>query len=172
MKTFLSRHRRIASAVAAGLCLAATALSGCSAEQLRAMQFHKDNRLIYTSPQARSLVQLPVRISWRFEESGKPGTQRYGVFVDRSPMPVGKGLKELASDDRSCERDPRCPGADYLANLGVYVTTQDALRLDVLPQVGGVGDEQHTVTVVLLDKSGVRHSESAWYVDFRLRRRS
>ncbi len=173
METCPSRRRSV-SAIAAAICVicsAAITLSGCSVAQLGAMQFRKDNRLTYTSPRARSLVTLPVLISWRFTAEDGNVPQQYGVFVDRSPMAVGKGLADLASGDDSCGGDSHCPDASYLASLGVYVTTDERLPLDVLPRVGGVGDEQHTVTVVPLDRAGIRRSESAWYVDFRLRRR-
>ena len=47
------------------------------------------------------------------------------------------------------------------------------MTLDVLPQVGdGVGDEQHWVNIVLLDGTGHRLKESAWYLPFRSKRRS
>jgi hypothetical protein len=151
------------------LVIALASLASCSGEQVAAMQFHRDNRLEFTSPPARERVDLPLRVAWRFD--GDLGSNAFGVFVDRSPIGVAEPLKSVASGDRSCELDPTCPDEAYLANIGVYVTTKPELELSTLPRVGGVGDEQHTITVVLLDKARVRRTESHWYVEFRLARR-
>jgi len=88
-------------------------------------------------------------------------------------MPVGKNLKWLARDDAGCKRDARCPDAQYLADRGVFVTTDTSVTLQTLPQqTDGVGDEQHYVNVVLLDGTGHRIGESAWYRPFTSKRRS
>ena len=88
-------------------------------------------------------------------------------------MPVGKDLKWLAKDDSGCRRDPRCPDEQFLSVRNVHLTTAPTLTLDVLPRVGaGVGDEQHYVNVVLLDGTGRRIGESAWYQPFTSSRRS
>lgn len=134
------------------------------------MQFHKDNRLTFTSPPARELAELPIHVAWEFQGDLREG-EVFGVFVDRSAIAIGKPPQSLASGDPSCEAEPSCPDEAYLANIGVYVTTEPRLELTTLPRVGGVGDEQHTITVVLLDSGGVRRTESHWYVEFRLPRR-
>jgi hypothetical protein len=55
----------------------------------------------------------------------------------------------------------------------VYVTTDLSLTLDQLPSTGeGVGDEQHYVNVVLVDGTGHRIGESAWYLPFQSKRRN
>lgn len=162
-------------------CLAlglSAALSGCNAGQL---QFHNDHRLSFRSPGNRALVTVPVTVSWTmkdFDPVGLDGSHDshqgiFAVFVDRAPMPVGKDLKWLARDDKGCVRDPRCPDAQYLADRGVHLTTEPTISLDVLPQAGdGVGNEQHYVNVVLIDGSGHRIGESAWYRPFQSKRRS
>ena len=96
----------------------------------------------------------------------------FAVFVDRAPMPIGKDLKWLAGGDTGCKRDPRCPDPAYLADRHVFVTKKTSLTLDVLPQLTGErGDEQHFVNIVLLDDTGRRIGESAWYRPFRAARR-
>ena len=104
--------------------------------------------------------------------SSDKGRGAFAVFVDRAPMPVGKDLKWLARRDKGCQRDARCPDAEYLADRGVYVTTDTSLSVDRLPNAGdGVGKEQHFVNVVLVDGTGHRIGESAWYRAFQAERR-
>ena len=163
---------------ALALCLAAAScLSGCATGPL---QFHNDHRLSFRSPAARSQVQAPLTIRWSmrdFDLTGLDGSATaargaFAVFVDRSPMPVGADLRWFAAHDPGCLRNPRCPDPTYLANRGVHVTTDTSLALEVLPPVAaGVGDEQHSVTVVLLNGAGRRFAESAWYLPFTSRHR-
>lgn len=173
----ITRARRAGRTGLAALALVG-ALAGC---QVSALQFRNDERLTFTSPGSRELVEAPITISWRmegFDAVGLDGSSSeragaYVVFVDRAPMPVGKDLEWIARKDNGCKRDPRCPDATYLADRGIYVTTETTLTLDVLPDAGdGVGDEQHYVNVVLVDGTGTRIGESAWYRPFQTERRS
>lgn len=166
------RVRRLA------LLVAPLLLGGC---QLGQLQFRNDHRLQFLAPEARSRVTTPLTVSWRmkgFDAVGLDGSRDahrgvFAVFVDAAPMPVGKDLRWLARGDSGCTRDPRCPDAQYLADRGVLLTTASSVRLDVLPRLAdGVGDEQHYVNVVLLDGTGHRIGESAWYLPFRSKRRS
>lgn len=166
-----------AARAAVGL-LALVALGGCQVDRL---QFRNDHRLSFDSPEERGRVTTPVTVSWSmsgFEAVGLDGSREDGrgafaVFVDRAPMPVGKNLRWLAKGDAGCARDPRCPDEEYLKDRGVRVTSATSVTLDVLPRVGaGVGDEQHYVNVVLLDGTGRRIGESAWYRPFTSERRS
>jgi hypothetical protein len=87
-------------------------------------------------------------------------------------MPVGKDLNWLARNDRACTRQPACPDEAYLAQRGIYITTDPTVTLDHLPTADrGRGDEQHYVNVVLLDGTGRRTTESAWYLPFTSQRR-
>jgi hypothetical protein len=157
---------------------AVLALTGCQVDQL---QFRNDHRLSFVAPGARDVVRTPLTISWTmkdFDAVGLDGSHDghrgvYAVFVDRAPMPVGKDLRWLARGDRGCAHDPRCPDARYLADRGVHLTTDPQVTLDVLPLgASGAGDEQHWVNVVLLDGTGHRVGESAWYLPFRTTRRA
>jgi len=166
---------------ATALLLCAAAASSLSACDVGRLQFTNDHRLSFVSPASRAKVTVPVTISWSmkdFTPSGLDGstsdsTGLYAVFVDRAPMPVGKDLKWIGHDDTSCQRDPRCPDAAYLAAQGVYITQQPSVRIDTLPPAhAGVGDEEHFVNVVLLNGKGRRIGETGWYREFRSKRRS
>jgi hypothetical protein len=170
--------RRSTALRSTALLLVLAGSSGCQVNQL---QFRNDHRLTFQAPEARHRVTAPLTIQWSmkdFDLVGLDGSREsdkgvFAVFVDRAPMPVGKNLKWLARNDAGCKRDARCPDAEFIANSGVFVTTDTSLTLDTLPQVGdGVGDEQHYVNVVLLDGTGHRIGESAWYLPFKSKRRS
>jgi hypothetical protein len=156
-------------------------LAASTACQVSQLQFRADDRLTFSAPKARALVAAPVTVAWRmsdFTPTGLDGSTdaargAFAVFVDRAPMPVGKDLRWLARKDAGCARDPRCPDAAYLADRGIFVTTETAVTLETLPSAPqGVGDEQHYVNVVLLDGKGDRIGESAWYRPFKSKRRS
>jgi hypothetical protein len=170
------RTARHSAAALLGLA-SLVATTGC---QVSNLQFRNDNRLHFSAPKARSLVSAPLTVSWQmqgFTPSGLDGSKEatkgaFAVFVDKAPMPVGKDLRWLARKDPGCKRDARCPDATYLADRGIFVTTDSSLTLAVLPAVpDGVGDEQHYVNVVLLDGTGHRIGESAWYQPFTSKRR-
>jgi hypothetical protein len=163
---------------AAALLVLVTAASGC---QLDKLQFKNDNRLTFESPRARHRVSAPLTVQWRMKDftptsldgSTDPKHGVFAVFVDQAPMPVGKDLRWLFHHDNGCKHDSHCPTLQQLSDRGVHVTSDPSVVLDVLPQVGqGVGDEQHYVNVVLLDGTGHRIGESAWYLPFTSKRRS
>jgi hypothetical protein len=158
--------------------VALTSASGCDAGRL---QFKNDHRLSFQTPHARETVTAPVTVRWSmtgFDAVGLDGSRTsrrgaFGVFVDRAPMPVGKDLKSLVTDDAGCRHDARCPDAQYLSDRGVFVTTQPEVTLEVLrQQADGGTHQQHYVNVILLDGTGRRIGESAWYLPFVTKRRS
>lgn len=172
-----SRRRGRRAAVALAL-LPALVLAACSVGDL---QFRNDHRLDFSAPSARENVELPVTIRWTmrdFDLVGLDGSSTsdagvFAVFVDRAPMPVGKDLGWVGRDIPGCEDEPTCPTVDQLAEYDVHVTTETELTLDRLPRAEGrVGKEQHHVNVVLLDGTGRRIGESAWYLPFTTDRRS
>jgi hypothetical protein len=171
--------RRQSRPSALALALASlVATAGCQVGQL---QFRVDDRLHFSAPASRAVVAAPLTVSWRMQDfvaGGLDGSHDHGhgafaVFVDRAPMPVGKDLRWLGRSDAGCKRDPRCPDAQYLKDRGVYLTTTPSVTLDQLPAASdGVGNEQHFVNVVLVDGTGHRIGESAWYRPFQSERRS
>ena len=154
------------------LALVAVAAVGCTSEGLA---FVQDKRVEVVAPAGHAKVTLPVTVRWRvrdFRITGRDGSATdsagyFGVFVDRAPVPPGRPLSWIANDDRRCLATTGCPDATYLADRGVYATTQTSLTLPQLPnQHAYRNHEQHEVTVVLLDGTGHRIGESAFYVDF------
>jgi len=171
----LVRRRRARCAL---LLVAVLLASGCALQQL---QFRIDHRVHIDSPRDRSRVNVPLKVSWSYRDftvtgpdgGHDPHSGYFGVFVDQAPIPVGKNLRWVAHGDRSCLPSQGCPNAQYLANRYVYTTTQPSLVLSQLPQLlAQQGIEHHEITVVLLDGSGDRLLESAWFVDFTYRRPS
>lgn len=156
-------------AVSVGLLLLA---SGCAPSGLA---FVQDKRLEILSPEPRSTVELPVTIRWRvdgFRITGPdgradPDSGYFGVFVDTTPIPPGETVAWIARDDRSCTSSPGCPDEQYLADRQTYQTQETTFTLEQLPFLDAyAGHENHEVTIVLLDGTGHRIGESAWYVNF------
>ncbi len=156
-------------AVSAGLLLLASA---CAPNGLA---FVQDKRLEIVSPKARTTVELPVTVRWRVEgfritgPDGRTSTDAgyFGVFVDTTPIPPGKTLAWVARDDPSCTSTPGCPDETYLADHRTYQTVETEITFDLLPFLDAhAGHENHEVTIVLLDGTGHRIGESAWYVTF------
>lgn len=158
--------------------LAALAVLACSACIPDHYAFLVDDRLTITSPKNLDEVTLPVTIRWKIEdfdvvEPGSPvrdSAGYFGVFVDREPMPAGEDLRWLARKDTACEASAGCPDKQYLADRDVHVTTDTELVLEDLEEGPEGRRERHTVTIVLLDPTGKRIGESAFYVDFEVRR--
>lgn len=145
------------------------------------LQFRNDHRLDFAAPDAREHVELPLTVRWTMEDfdlvglDGSSSDDRgvFAVFVDRAPMAVGEDLEWVARDVPDCDASTACPTPEQLAERDVYVTTDTELTIERLPEASGrVGDEQHFVNVVLLDGTGRRIGESAWYLPFTTDRRS
>jgi hypothetical protein len=139
------------------------------------LAFVQDTRLEILSPEPRSTVELPVTIRWRidgFRITGRDGRAApdagyFAVFVDTTPIPPGQTVAWVARDDRSCTSTPGCPDETYLADRGTHVTSETTFTLEQLPFLDAhAGREHHEVTIVLLDGTGHRIGESAWYVSF------
>ena len=68
-----------------------------------------------------------------------------------------------------------CPDPAYFAARDAYVVDRTSFTIERLPDLGrlrGKRREFHRLTVVLLDGSGDRIGESAFAVDFEVRRES
>ena len=150
----------------------ALVMAACIPEGLA---FVQDERLKITSPEGHTEVKLPVTIEWEVEDfeitgpdgDSDPSAGYFGVFVDDSPVPPGKELAWIAHDDLKCLNTPGCPDKTYLADRNVFSTEETEFTIKHLPdQDTATGHETHEVTVVLLDGTGQRIGESAWYVTF------
>lgn len=160
--------------------LSAPSLTGCA--DYSKLQFVNDDRLEFTAPENRELVTTPLRMSWTIDEFTvvKPGRGEptddagyFAVFVDQAPIKPGRTLEDVADDDEACKRDPKCPDRVYLSDRSVYTTSKTSLVLkQILPLDSKEDIHLHEVTVVLLDSSGRRIGESAWYRNFKMENRS
>lgn len=141
------------------ILLAACRFSGLSLEQ--------DERVKVLAPPDRSEVSLPFELRWKIENYAG----RFGVFVDRAPQPPEEGVAWLVRDDEDCRRQADCPTPEYLAALDVYVLSEASLRIEHVPEIDREGpDAFHEATIVLLDDRGRRVGESAFSVEFRVKR--
>lgn len=161
--------------LAAGWTAAVLLLTGCDVSN---MAFFNDHRVKVVAPEDRSTVDLPVKVSWEvgdFEVTGRDGQKRsdagyFAVFVDRPPIPPDKTLEEYAQEPGSCGNSA-CGKVENLAY--VFATEQTGLELAELPAVNEEGDvEKHEVTIVLLDGTGARIGESAFWVRFDFDRKA
>ncbi|MDT7548009.1 MAG: hypothetical protein QOE84_403 [Actinomycetota bacterium] len=171
--------RALARAVALAAALPLL-LGGCVQQGLA---FRVDKRVTVTSPKARSEVTLPVTVRWTVRDfdvvdPGTPGAGGgkagyFGVFVDETPQPPGKPLSWIARKDRTCRPLDGCPDVQYLAAHHVYSTSRTQITFEQLPRPSNTNQkERHNVTIVLLDTSGRRIGESAFFVDFTVKRKS
>jgi hypothetical protein len=152
---------RLAVAVTAVLFLAT---SGCG---VHGLNFVKDERLHIQSPRPNAEVHVPFDVRWSVEDFDGS----YGVFVDRAPPGPGRTLASLAEGDAVCKATAGCPDAAYLAGHRAYTTTDTSFRVEQLPELTrDRAREAHEVTVVLLDDQGRRVGESAFRVEFHVRR--
>lgn len=148
---------------------------GCSG-----LDFRQDTRLTFTNPKPFDTVDLPLRVTWTMEEfevlDAADGTSsrdrgRFLVVVDGPVLPPGEGLDWYARDDDLCLPDEGCPDEGYLEARGVHVTSETSHTIERLPDLGADGRRDvHSVTIVLLDGRDRRAGESAFYVDFVVRR--
>lgn len=173
--------RRLAGArLAATAVVLSFAATACIAPGLA---FKVDDRLTIESPKTRSDVTLPVTVRWSvrdftivapgFGEGDSKKSGYFGVFVDRPPQPPGKTLAWVARKDRSCRASDGCPDAEYLAARNIYSTSNTSITFEQLPRPSDeTKKERHNVTIVLLDPQGRRIGESAFYVEFTVKRKT
>lgn len=138
----------------------------CSTEGLA---FRQDTRLDIVAPADRALVTLPVDVRWEVRDQGLTGP--FAVLVDRAPPAPGRTLASLVSDEPGCVPSQGCPDAAYLAERNIFRTTATSFRVERVRDDGVEGRrERHEVTVVLLDAEGRRRGESAFSVEFEVKR--
>lgn len=144
--------------------------------QISSMQFVRDDRVEIVEPENRSSVAFPVTIRWQvtdFKVTGRDGRNRsdagyFAVFVDRSPIPPGKTLEWYAQQDDSCGTSA-CGSVEKLTDI--YTTEQTSQSLKALTRQGEREElDRHEAVVVLLDGTGARIGESAFYVTFQVDR--
>lgn len=145
------------------------------------LQFRHDRRLEITSPADRGVVNLPIVIQWTIKdfevkpvgEGSGSSAGHFGVFVDVTPQPPGEGLEYFTRRDPACQRGTSCLTTFYLAQRGVFQTTETTFRITNIAKRFEVPKDQqdwHEVTVVLLDGQGHRIGEFGDWVTIKLRR--
>jgi hypothetical protein len=154
--------------------LAAT--TGCV--NVSSYAFRKDHRLHFLAPRNRAFVTLPLTLRWSMSDFHVAGprsaprrrdTGYFAIFVDSSPIKPGATMREVAQGDGACLSQPTCPDAQYLHDRQIYTTTATSLVLQtVQPPAVHRKTELHEVVIVLMDTSGRRIGEAAWYLQFRM----
>jgi hypothetical protein len=148
----------------AAIAVRSLSTSGCG---LHGLDFVKDERVHIESPRPNSEVRVPFDVRWSVEDFDGS----FGVFVDRAPPRPGRTLASLAEGDAVCKVTAGCPDAAYLAGHRAFTTTDTSFRVEQLPELTRDRErEAHEVTVVLLDDEGRRVGESAFRVEFHVRR--
>jgi hypothetical protein len=153
----------------ASLVLLPLLVGACGGEGRLA--FTEDDRLEILQPDNEAEVRLPLRLRWKAtlpHQSG--GGPYFAVFVDKAPVAPGQSLRVLA--DESCNRTAECPDAEYFRSRFVYVTDEQSIVLDVVPQRPSQragADDRHEAVIVLVDGEGRRIGEAAWRVAFEVR---
>jgi hypothetical protein len=146
-------------------------VSGC---RFSNVSFREDKRVEIVAPENRDTVRLPFEVRWTtkdFQITGADGEERddagyFAVLLDRSPMPPGEDLTYFARDDDTC-RAP-CPDLRYLADRNIHVTQATTFRVDALADTRPVdrpsADDDHEITIILLNGKNERIGESAYRV--------
>ena len=156
------------------VAVALVAVLGASACGVHGLSFVQDKRVDIVSPKDRSKARLPVTVDWTVKNFAVgPDAGSFGVFVDRSPQQAGKTLAWAFRGNASCKgSDGRqlCETADFLAEQGVFRTTDTAFTLSRVSRLTGNERKRqfHEVTVVLLDAAGKRVGEGAWSVQLEV----
>ena len=150
--------KKIVAALALGGAVAA--LTGCGG-----LEFVQDQRLTFSAPANDKLTTLPVTVSWSMKDFATDGAGggEYAVFIDGAPVKVGKNIRSvLAKGVPFSEQE--------LEQQRVYVTRNPKVVLTLVRNIPNVTQvrQHHTATVVLLDGSGTRRTESAWTRTFDL----
>lgn len=145
------------------------------------LSFKQDKRVEITSPSDRASVRLPVTVKWKvtddFDITGNDGSRKedsgyFGVFVDSAPPPPHKTFAWIARNDPFCRPSQGCPGTDYFTQLNIFSTTETSIVLTRIPDLNPQSDRRdfHQVTVILLNGRGERIGESAFRVEFEVKR--
>lgn len=153
-------------------------LSSCAVQGLA---FKQDGRIEFVAPGYREKVTLPFTIRWSvadFELTGATGSAAPNagyiqVLFDKDPQPPGEGVDYFARNDVSCREADGCPDRHYLAQRGIFTTTDTFFIVRALPPAPGVDlnrgePDIHDVILVLLDGQGRRIGESVWWNTFEV----
>jgi len=145
------------------------ALGPLGACAVTGLNFVEDDRIDLVAPGDRDEVRLPVGVQWTADDGLADEIGSYAVLIDRAPPPPGRSVAWLFRDDDACANRVGCPDAQYLADRGVYVTSETSIVVERIPRLASEGrHDLHEATVILLDRQAERIGESAWSVEFEL----
>jgi hypothetical protein len=144
--------------------------------RLSDLAIRADKRVDIITPANREKVTLPFDVKWtvkEFKVTGPDGSDSndqgyFLVLLDLSPMPPGADINYFARDDNSCHPSQGCPDATYLADRDIYLTQNQSFRVESLadtrPPDRKSADDDHEITIVLLNGKNQRIGESAFRV--------
>jgi hypothetical protein len=139
--------RRSLAIIALGVL--GSALSGCGEGYL----FRNDHRIVIDSPGSFSSVRQPLTVRWTAPDFSAPRDGRFAVFFDLAPPPPGQTLGDIPPLQK---RFVRVVDSTHVEAPAFVHDTSST----------GPLQDHHEVTVILLDSSGRRISETAGYVEF------
>ena len=144
------------------LVAATTVLTGCGINKTEVpLTFSSDRRLHMVSPSDQSEVGLPVTIKWSVDGFPLTDGNHFGVFVDQPPVGLQAQLRLVVCSQQGLSPvqfgEQRSPCYDQRNN--VFMAFQPEITLDCLSprySAGARHENQHQISVVLLDKNNVR----------------
>jgi hypothetical protein len=139
--------RRGLAVIALGVL--SSTLSGCADGYL----FRNDHRITVDSPASFASVRQPLTVRWTAPDFLAPRDGRFAVFFDMAPPAPGETLGDIPPLQKRFVRV-------------VDTTHVDAPTFTHDSSTTGPLRDHHEVTVILLDPSGRRISETAGYVEF------
>lgn len=149
------------------VALTLTVLTGC--DRLEGLSFVQDDRVHIVTPDANEGVEQPVSVRWTATDVDAI----YALFFDRAPMRPGQELLSLVPEHDACRTEPVCPTAAWLAERNIYLTDRTSLTVAALPDLrnNNRSKDRHDLVIVLLDRTGKRIGESAFYREFLIERK-
>lgn len=151
--------------IVATLIAAVTLFTGC---RISGLAFVKSSEFRFVSPKSSTPVTtLPLRVTWSSGTLLKPG-DRYALFMDQGPISVGVNILSLVP--QSCRAERSCAVNAFLAQQYVWQTTKPWVTLSALPTTSLTGNssgrQEESLTVVILNRVGVRTGEEFATEDF------
>ena len=145
-------------ALVAATCL----LAGCGINKTEVpLTFSSDRRLHMVSPTDQSLVGLPVTIRWSADDFPLTSGNHFGVFIDQPPVGLQAQLRLVVCSEQGLSPiqfgEQRSPCYDQRNN--VFMVNQPQITLPCLSpryHAGSRTENQHQISVVLLDRNNVR----------------
>jgi hypothetical protein len=142
-------------AVPVVLVVVGVAAAGCANTEPGGLR--ADRRVSDLGPRLETVTN-PVTISWDADfEPGEASGLWFVVHVDTSMVPPRSSIIEHAG--ATCADVPACIEAGQVFDHGRYLTDRTDITLDLFPG-------ERRVTVLLVNREGIRETDSAWNTRF------